>query len=58
MRCQFVKRTVDCLGIGEYERALAEIVEQQRRQHQTEPGAADGGGPDMAHVGVKRFRAG
>jgi hypothetical protein len=58
MRGQFVKRTIGCLGIGENERALAEIVEQQRRQHQTKPRAADGGRTDMAHVGVKRFRTG
>ena len=48
MRRQFVERAVDRRGIGEDERALAEIVQQQRRQHQAEPGAADGAGTDMA----------
>ena len=44
------------MRIGENQRALAEIVQQQRRQDQAEPGAADRPWADMAHVGVKRLR--
>ena len=46
------------MGIGENQRPLTEIVQQQRGQDQAEPGAADRRGPDMTHVGVERLRAG
>ena len=42
----------------DHDRGLAGIVEQQARQHQPVPGDADRLGAEMAHVGVKRFRAG
>jgi hypothetical protein len=58
VRRQLVEWTVDGLGVGENQRTLPEVVEQQRRQDQAEPGAADGGWTDMAHVGVKGFRPG
>ena len=58
MRRQLVERTVDRRGVGENQRALTEIVQQQRRQHQPEPGRADGARADVTHVGIQRFRAG
>ena len=42
----------------QHQRALAEIVQHQRRQHQTEPGKPDREAAEMAHVGVERLAAG
>ena len=58
VRRQFVKRTIDRMRIGKNQGPLTEVVQQQSGQDQAEPGAADRRGPDMAHVGVKRLRAG
>ena len=43
--------------VAQHERALAEVVQRQRRQHQVEPGALDGRAAEMAHVGIERFGA-
>ena len=48
----------DRLGIAQQQRALAEIAQRQRRHHHAEPGAADGGTAEVAHVGVQRLGAG
>ena len=40
------------------QRALAEVVQQQRRQHQAEPGEADRTLAEVAHVRVQRLAAG
>ena len=45
-------------GIGQHQRALAEIVEQQRRQHEAEPGALDRLAAEMAEIGIERLAAG
>ena len=37
---------------------MSEIIEQQRRQHEAEPGGPDRLTPEMAEVGIKRLRAG
>ena len=46
------------VGVEQQQRALAEVVEQQRRQHQREPGEADRPLAEVAHVGVERLAAG
>ena len=40
------------------QRALAEVVQHQRRQHQPEPRQADRPPAEVAHVGVERLAAG
>ena len=40
------------------EGGLAEVVDQQRREHEGEPADADGALAEVAHVGVERLRAG
>ena len=42
----------------QHQRALAEIVDQQRRQHEAEPGALDRPAAEMAEIGVERLAAG
>ena len=49
---------VRLLGIEQDKGSLAEIVEQQRGEHQGEPGKPDGKTPEMPHVGVKGLPAG
>ncbi len=44
-------------GMRQHHRALAEIIEHQARQHQSQPCKTDRAAAKMAHVGVKRFRA-
>ena len=57
-RRQQEERLFGRLRIGQQQRALAEVVEQQRRQHQREPGDADRPLAEVAHVGVQRLAAG
>ena len=40
------------------QRALAEVVQEQRRQHEREPGEADRPLAEVPHVRVQRFAAG
>ena len=49
---------VDRRGVAQDQRALAEVVEGQGREHEQEPGAADGRRAEVAHVGVERLGAG
>ena len=49
---------LDRLGVGDDHRALPEVVEQQSRKHDDEPGEADRAPAEMTHVGVQRFAAG
>ena len=44
-------------GVDQQQRALTEVVEQQRRQHEREPRQADRPFAEMAHVGVQRLAA-
>ncbi len=46
------------LGSDEHERALAEVVEDERRHDEREPREADGPRAEVAHVGVERLAAG
>ena len=57
-RVREVERVFDRLRVRDEQRALAEIVQHQRRRHQAEPGDADGALSEVAHVGVKRLGAG
>ena len=53
------KNGLDAGGrVGEDQRALAEVVEDQRGEDEREPGAADRGRAEVAHVGVQRLGAG
>ena len=42
----------------EKKRALAEIIQRQRRQDDRKPGEPNRCGPKMTDIGVKRFAAG
>ena len=53
-----VERIGDRGRIGEQQRALAEVVEQQPGQDEAEPGEPDRQAAEMAHVGVERLGAG
>ncbi len=58
LRHQVEEHLMDLAGIGDDQRALAEIVEQQARHDEAEPGHADRPAAEMAHVGVERLGAG
>jgi hypothetical protein len=47
-----------CRGIGEDEGALPEIVEEQGREHEPQPGSTDRDRAKMPHIGVERLRPG
>ena len=49
------ERLMRRLGVGEQQRALAEVVQQQRRQHQREPGDPNRPFPEVPHVRVQRL---
>ena len=57
-RDQAIERILDRLGMRQHQRALAEIVDQQRRQHEPEPGALDRLAAEMAEIGIERLAAG
>ena len=57
-RHQPIERILDRRRIGQHQRALAEIVDQQRRQHEAEPGALDRLAAEMAEIGIERLAAG
>ena len=45
-------------GLAEHQRALPEVVEDQRRLHHDEPGDLDRLAPEVAEIGVERLGAG
>ena len=51
------RRVARRLGVGKDGRALAEVVQHQRRQQQ-EPGTGDRLATEVAHVSVQRLGAG
>ena len=55
---QPIERILDGLRMRQHQRALAEIVDQQRRQHEPEPGALDRLAAEMAEIGIERLAAG
>ena len=44
--------------VGEQQRALPEVVQDERRQHQREPRQPNRLPAEVAHVGVERLTAG
>ena len=44
--------------IGQHQRTLAEIIDQQRRQHEEEPPGLDRFAAEMTEIGIKRLAAG
>ena len=52
---QKVEGALEGVGVGEKERALSEVVQHQRRQHDPQPGAANGHDAEMAHVRIERL---
>ena len=44
--------------VTDQQRALAEIVESQRRQHHEQPGPGDRLPAEVTHIGIERLRAG
>ena len=57
-KCWGVIFTAAGVGPGEHERALAQIVQGQRREDEAQPGELDRIAAEMAHVGVKGLRTG
>ena len=53
-----VKRIAGGGRIAQHERTLPEVVQRKRGEHQAVPGEPDRHFPEMAHVGIKRLRAG
>ena len=53
-----IEGVFDRLRVVEDQRALAEIVADQGRQNDEQPGRLDRPASEMAHVGVERLRAG
>ncbi len=53
-----VKRIGHRRRVFEHQRALPEIIQRQRREHQTEPCPLDGAAAEMAEIGIKRFGTG
>lgn len=52
-RRQQVKRIFYGVGRAQHECPLTEVVEQERREHQSKPGNSDGPFAGMAHIGVR-----
>ena len=44
--------------VGKDERPLSEIIDDERRKHEAEPGGADRPASEMAEIGVERLGAG
>ena len=57
VRRQQIERVGDGLRIAQQQRTLAEVVEQERRQHQVEPGKLDRLAAEMPHVRIERLGA-
>ena len=53
-----IERVLQGARITEYQRALAEVIQHQRRQGQAAPGNAYRLFAEMPHVGIERFRTG
>ena len=53
-----IERVLGRGRVGEDERALSEIVDDQRREHEAEPGGADRPAAEMAEIRVERLGAG
>ena len=58
LRHQRVEGVEGLLRVAEEQRALAEVVEEQRGQHHDVPRQADGPGAEVAHVCVEGLAAG
>ena len=56
-RRQEIEGICDRLRVVEDQRALAEIVADERRQDEEQPGRLDRPPAEMAHVGIERLRA-
>ena len=52
------ERIFDRLRIGDHQRALPQIVQRQRRQHDEQPGGLDRPLAEMAEIGIERLGAG
>ena len=52
------ERVFERLGIGDNERALPQIVQRQRRQHDEQPGGLDRPFAEMPEVGIERLGTG
>ena len=57
-RAELEERVVDRGRVREQQRALAEVVQHQGREHDREPREPDRCAPEMAEVGVHRLAAG
>ena len=57
-RREQIERVLDRAGVGEKQRALAEIIEHQRGQDDGEPAEADRQAAEMAHIRIHRLAAG
>ncbi len=55
---QVVERVRDVVAALEEQRALAEVVEEQAREHDRGPGEADRRPTEVSHVGVQRLATG
>src|SRR6266852_4040488 len=53
-----VEGMLDGAGHAEEDGALPEVVEQERGQHEAEPGQTDGPAPEVSHVRVEGLGAG
>ncbi|MHC2242035.1 hypothetical protein ACVJH7_001342 [Bradyrhizobium elkanii] len=53
-----VERVLDRAGIGQHQRALPEIVQQQRGQHEEQPARLDRLAAEMPEIGIQRLAAG
>ena len=58
LREHAVERVLQRPGIRHQQRALAHVVDRERGQHEPGPRKLDRATPEMAKVGVQRFRAG
>ncbi len=52
------ERVLDRARVCEQQRALPEIIQQQRREHKAHPGATDRRAPEMPHIGIERLGPG
>ena len=49
---------LDRCRIGEKQRALPEIIQEQSRKHKAQPAPSNGRWPEMSHIGIKGLSPG
>src|SRR6202049_2268204 len=57
-RREQIEWILDGAGVGQEQRSLAEIIQEESGQDEREPAEADRQAPEMAHIRIHRLSAG